>query len=280
MPNHRQRKETMDETLEVNQMDSEESLFDDSTVEEEETGLFDDYEPTSEESTEQPTESAPVGESTEVEPTEIPAFLNIKFNGEEKGLTEDEARTLAQKGMNYDRFYEPIERLARLNNMSVGDYVNQLNETQTHYEVFKEMDSLKEDPKYADLPEDVLEEIATSRVKEIIGQKDRDYAEQAQKEADASNERYQREIDMFFNEYPEFKTKGPDSLDPKVFEYVQKGYTLLEAYNKFQREAVNQSQVEMKAKALQKNEDNRKKSIGNTSNAGGVEADPFLAGLE
>ena len=270
----------MDETLEVKQMDSEESLFDDSTVEEEE-GLFNDYEPTSDVTEENNENAENIGETGgQTAPEEIPAFLNIKFNGEEKGLTEDEARTLAQKGMNYDRFYEPIERLARLNNMSVGDYVNQLNETQTHYEVFKEMDSLKEDPKYADLPEDVLEEIATSRVKEIIGQKDRDYAEQAQKEADASNERYQREIDMFFNEYPEFKTKGPDSLDPKVFEYVQKGYTLLEAYNKFQREAVNQSQVEMKAKALQKNEDNRKKSIGNTTNAGGVEADPFLAGLD
>ena len=266
----------MDE-LEVNQ-NSEESLFDDSETSNSDEGLFDDYEPTSE-ATEETEEN--IGETGgQTAPEEIPAFLNIKFNGEEKGLTEDEARTLAQKGMNYDRFYEPIERLARLNNMSVGDYVNQLNETQEHYEVSKEMDNLREDPKYTDLPDDVLEEIAQSRVKEVLNQKEREYAEQAQKEADASNERYQREIDMFFNEYPEFKTKGPDSLDPKVFEYVQKGYTLLEAYNKFQRDSVNQSQANMRAQAIQKNEDNRKKSLGNISNAGNVDSDPFLAGLD
>ena len=45
-----------------------------------------------------------------------------------------------QKGMNYDRFYEPLERLARMNDMSVGDYINQLNNTQEQYEVEKEKD--------------------------------------------------------------------------------------------------------------------------------------------
>lgn len=269
MPNHRQRKEEMDEELNVNELDSEEGLFDDYVPEETTDGASEEPVESGEESVEQATE--------EEAPT---SFLNIKFNGEEKSLTEEEARTLAQKGMNYDRFYEPIERLARLNNMSVGDYVNQLNETQTQYEVSKEMDNLREDSKYADLPEEVLEEIAQARVKDILGQKDRDYAEQTQREADANNERYEREIEMFMTEYPEYRTKGPDSLDPKVFEYVQKGYTLLEAYNKFQRESVNQSQADMKAKALQKNEENRKKSLGSTSNAGSTESDPFLAGLE
>ena len=265
----------MDETLEVKQMDSEESLFDDSTVEEE-TGLFDDYEPTSEESTEQPAESPAVETAQE----EIPAFLNIKFNGEERSLTEDEARTLAQKGMNYDRFYEPIERLARLNNMSVGDYVNQLNDTQFQYELSKEMDNLREDPKYENVNDEVLEEIARRHVEDQIGERDKYYAEQQKEQADAQNELVQKELDKFFDEYPEFKTKGPDSLDPKVYEYVKKGYTLLEAYNKFQREGVKQSQVEAQAKASQLNENNRKKSLGNTSSAGSADADPFLAGLE
>ena len=125
----------MDETLEINQLDSEEGLFDDYVPEEtaEET--------VSEEPAEEPTtEEAPVEELPK-------SFLNIKFNGEEKSLTEEEARTLAQKGMNYDRFYEPIERLARMNNMSVGDYVNQLNDTQFQYELSKQMDEVREDPK-------------------------------------------------------------------------------------------------------------------------------------
>ena len=258
----------MDE-LEINQLDSEEGLFDDYVPEEtaEETASV-------EEVSDEPAVEEPVVE-------ELPkSFLNIKFNGEEKSLTEEEARTLAQKGMNYDRFYEPIERLARMNNMSVGDYVNQLNDTQFQYEVSKTMDEMREDPKYSDVNDEILEEIAKTRVENLIGERDKYYADQQKEQADAQQEQMKREVDKFFEEYPEFKDKGPDALDPKVYEFIQKGYTLLEAYNKFQRESVKQSQIEAQAKASQLNESNRKKSLGNTSSAGSAESDPFLAGLE
>ena len=256
----------MDETLEINQLDSEE-------------GLFDDYVP--EETTEETVEESTTEEPVEAEPTpeEIPPFLNIKFNGEEKSLTEEEARTLAQKGMNYDRFYEPIERLARMNNMSVGDYVNQLNDTQFQYELSKTMDELREDPKYENVNDEVLEEIAKTRVENLIGERDKYYADQQKEQADAQEEAVKRDVDKFLEEYPEFKDKGPDALDPKVFEYTKKGYTLLEAYNKFQRDSVKQSQIEAQAKASKLNEENKKKSLGSTTNAGSVEADPFLRGF-
>ena len=254
-----------------------------------EEGLFDDYVP--EETTDGAEESVETEETayeTEEESAEITPtpeenvqneFLKVKFNGEERTLTEEEARVLAQKGMNYDRFYEPIERLARMNGMSVGDYVNQLNDTQMEYEVAKEIDSLKEDPRYEDVNEDVLREIAESRVKGSIEKRDTEYANQIQEQADAQQLQVQKEIDKFMEEYPEFKNKGPESLDPKVFQYVQQGYTLLEAYNKFQREMVNQQQMDLKVKASQKNEENRKKSLGNTSNAGNTDDDPFLKGF-
>ena len=257
----------MDETLEINQLDSEE-------------GLFDDYVP--EETTEETVSEEPAEEPTteEAPAEELPkSFLNIKFNGEEKSLTEEEARTLAQKGMNYDRFYEPIERLARMNNMSVGDYVNQLNDTQFQYELSKTMDELREDPKYENVNDEVLEEIAKTRVENLIGERDKYYADQQKEQADAQAEAVKRDVDKFFNEYPEYKDKGPDALNPKVFEYVNKGYTLLEAYNKFQRESVKQSQIEAQAKASKLNEENKKKSLGSTTNAGSTDSDPFLKGL-
>ena len=248
-----------------------------------EEGLFDDYVP--EETTEETAETTETDENITEEsagqtvPEEIPPFLNIKFNGEEKSLTEEEARTLAQKGMNYDRFYEPIERLARMNNMSVGDYVNQLNDTQFQYELSKTMDELREDPKYENVNDEVLEEIAKTRVENLIGERDKYYADQQKEQADAQAEAVKRDVDKFFNEYPEFKDKGPDALNPKVFEYVNKGYTLLEAYNKFQRENVKQSQIEAQAKASKLNEENKKKSLGSTTNAGSTDSDPFLKGL-
>lgn len=257
----------MDE-LEINTLDSEE-------------GLFDDYVP--EETTEsteetEPTETTETVETVE-ETTEPQTFLRVKFNGEEKDLNEEEARSFAQKGMNYDRFYEPIERLARMNNMTVGEYVNQLNNTQVQYEISKEMDSLKGDPKYANIDDDVLEEIATSRVNQNIGDRDRNYQSQVKEQADAQQAQAQKEIDKFMEEYPEFRNKGPEALDPKVFDFVKQGYTLLEAYNKFQRETSNKVQAEAKAKASKLNEDNKKKALGNTSNAGEVEKDAFLSGF-
>lgn len=273
----------MDE-LEINELDSVD-------------GFFDDYEPTSEVS--EPTEeSADTSEPTDVveetayeEPVDgaenAPAteenvqndFLKVKFNGEETALTEEEARVLAQKGMNYDRFYEPLEKLARMNNMSVGDYINQLNDTQVQYEVEKEKDNLRNDPKYENLDDEILDEIAQSRVKDFMGQREKYYADQDKQKADEEQAKAQREIQHFFEEYPEFKDKSPDALDPKVFELVGQGYTLLEAYNKFQRMNVQKSQAEAKAKVSKLNEENKKKSLGNTTNAGSGETDSFMDGF-
>ena len=268
----------MENEVNVNELDSVE-------------GLFDDYEPTSEEpentETEEPVEE-PTNEeeTTETEETETPETetsepygLKVKFNGEERTLTEEEARTLVQKGLNYDRFYEPIERLARMNNMDVGDYVKQLNDTQFSYEVSKEVDNLRSDPKYENVADEVLEELAQSRVRDSMGQRDRSYEDSIKQQADAEQARLQKEVDHFFEEYPEFKDKGPDALDPKVYEFVKQGYTLLEAYNKFQRMNVQKSQAEAKAKVSKLNEENKKKSLGNTTNAGKVESDDFLNGF-
>lgn len=245
------------------------------TVEVESTdeNLFEDVEDTTE-----TTEETPEVETTEPV-VENPFELQVKFNGEERTLNEEDARMYAQKGMNYDRFYEPLERLARMNNMSVGDYINQLNDTQVQYEVEKEKDNLRNDPKYENVSDEVLDEIASARVKDFMGQRDQYYADQTQKEADEQQQRVQREVDHFLEEYPEFKDKGPETLDPKVFEFVKQGYTLLEAYNKFQRMNVAKSQAESKAKASQLNETNRKKSLGDTTNAGGTAEDAFLSGF-
>lgn len=251
------------------------------TVELESENLFEDYEPTSEESTEtveEPTET--VEESSETpEVAETPWELDVKFNGEERILGKDEARVLAQKGMNYDRFYEPLERLARANNMSVGDYVNKLESTQSQYELEQEMDNLRNDPKYENVSDEVLEEIAQSRVKDFNGQREQYYNEQTQKQNDLEQQRVQREVDLFLEEYPEFKDKDPNTLDPKVYDFVRQGYTLLEAYNKFQRLNTAKSQAESKAKVNQLNEANKKKALGNTTNAGSSQEDAFLSGF-
>lgn len=237
---------------ELNQV-TEENVFSDVTEEE---NLFEDVEETPE---------TPETEEVQEEPK---SFLKVKYNGEEQDLNEEDARTFAQKGMNYDKIYNPLEKLAKANGMQVGEYLNQLEATQRQYEVSKEVDRLRQDEKYADLSDEILEEIANSRIDQIITQ-------EAQNEAEAINQdqlQVQREVDMFLKEYPEFQNKGPDSLDPKVYDYVKQGYTLLEAYNKFSRE-------NPKEKAQRQNEENKKRSLGNTTNAGTGSSDDFLSGF-
>ena len=234
----------------------------------EDDNLFEDFESDS-----TPVEEEKSNEEVETVEEETPkSYLRVKYNGEEKDLTEDEARTYAQKGMNYDRFYEPLEKLARMNEMSVDGYLNQLNETQFNYEVAKEMDNMRQDQRYADLSEDILEEIATSRVSENMNLRERNYEEQSQRDADAQTERAQKDLDKFFREYPEFRDKGPNSLDPAVFELCRDGYTLLEAYEKWSRE-------NPQAKVSKLNEENKKKSLGNTTNASSSDVDDFMSGF-
>lgn len=243
-----------------------------------EEDLFDDYE----ETTSEPEET----EETETQETETnvenPFSLNVKYNGEDRSLNEEEARTFAQKGMNYDRIYEPLQRLARMNGLgSVGEYLNMLNDTQVTFEVSKEMENLRNNPRYEGVSDEVLEEIATAKVNENIGNQDRLFEEQQRGEADAEQARVQRDIEIFMNEYPEFRDKGPDALDQRVFDYVKQGYTLLEAYNKYAREEAekNRPTEEAKEKVSKQNEENKKRSLGSTTNAGNVESDDFLSGF-
>jgi len=250
---------------ELNQVPTEEL-----NVSSDDENLFDDYEAdstneTSEESSE--TQEEPTSQESN------PFGLKVTYNGEEQTLNEEDARSFAQKGMNYDKIYEPLERLTRMHGLnSVGELLNMLNDTEIQYQISNEVEAMREDPKYEGVSDEILEEIATAKVNETISQSDRDYQNSIRETADAQNEQIQRDIDKFFNEYPEFRDKGPDTLDPKVFEYVKQGYTLLEAYNKWSKESPQ-------AKASKMNEENKKKSLGNTTNASGSDVDDFMSGF-
>lgn len=237
---------------ELNQV-TEENVFDDVTAEEE--NLFEDEENTNESS------------EGEVKEEEVPkSFLKVKYNGEDQDLNEDDARMYAQKGMNYDKIYEPLEKLAKANNMQVGEYLNQLNATQHEFEVSKEVEKLREDPKYADLSDEILEEIANSHITEFANNQ---LKIQQENENSALEREFARQVDVFKREHPDLE---PDDVDEEVFNLVRQGYTLLEAYNKWEANSA-------KLKAEKQNQENKKRSLGNTTNAGKVESDDFLKGF-
>lgn len=51
-------------------------------------------------------------------------FLEIQYNHEKKGLSREEAATLAQKGMHYEKSYNILERVATLKGISVNEFLN------------------------------------------------------------------------------------------------------------------------------------------------------------
>ena len=57
-------------------------------------------------------------------------FLEIRYNHESKGLTRDEAVTLAQKGMHYEGTYKTLERVAALKGQSVKDFLSGIETAQ------------------------------------------------------------------------------------------------------------------------------------------------------
>lgn len=249
--------------------------------------LFEGYEATDDTPVEEASYESNEPAEAEMEPTAENLFsLKVKYNGEEQDLNEEDARTYAQKGMNYDHLkekydnlYERVNRLATLNGMGVDDYMGRLDNTQFEFMVNKEFKKLKDD--YPNDSDEVLQEIAQRRVNESIDLQKQMVEQELQSEADARQAEVQRSLELFFQEYPEFRDKGPEAVDPKVFEYVQNGYTLLEAYNKWSREQENSNkpQIEARQKASQLNEANKRRSLGNTTNAGSVDTDDFLKGF-
>lgn len=71
------------------------------------------------------TDDSALGGTESAEP-----FLEIKYNHEKRGLSREEAATLAQKGMHYEDTYNAVERLATLKGVSVKEFVSNLESSE------------------------------------------------------------------------------------------------------------------------------------------------------
>ncbi len=216
-------------------------------------------------------------------------FLTVTYNKEKKDLTQEEAVTLAQKGMNYDKLqsqYESVKqkesllneisRLAQLNGMSLEDYVVNLNEVQNEFAISQEVESLKQ--QYPSADEGVLRELAESHIKERNASFEKDAQEKERAKDDARKDEIGRQLDKFAQRYPDL---DPQSLDQDVYRLMSEGYTLLEAYESVEAEkrSIAEKERQTQEKIIRQNEENKKKSLGNLSNSGDVVKDDFLSGF-
>lgn len=271
----------------------------------EEDGLFDDFadedfaEETTDETEEGSSEGTPTSTNTPVADNSNKSaepFMTIKYNSEEKGLSKEEAIAMAQKGMNYDKIntnyttmktefdtikpiYEQFSRLAEDSGMDVASYVQSLQDMQTNYAVSQEVKKLKE--QYPTTDEALLEEIAKKRVADTVNARKQE-AQQAQTntniEQEARKNEIKRQLDVFERRYPNV---NPQELDQKVYDLMNDGLTLLEAYQEVEAEkrAVEAQKQQEREKVEKQNQSNAKKGLGNIGNADDIDVDDFLSGF-
>lgn len=252
-------------------------LFTDEVEETSSDDLFSEEETTEETPSE---EEIPSEESSE----NVAPFLEIKFNKETKGLTQEEAREYAQKGMNYDRLNDKynalndtLDRLARLNNMDVSTFLNSLNDTQIQYEEQLEMDALRE--RYPNAEEELIREMASNTVRERMASQIQRFEDEKNEQLNAQELQVRRDLETLGNEFPDLDFK---TMPEEVFDYVRNdGLNIVSAYYKYlhNQDVQKLSEAESKSKVEAFNETNRKKSLGNLTNAGSSTEDDFLKGF-
>lgn len=94
------------------------------------------------------------------------AFLKIKYNGEEMELSMEEAKNLAQKGMNYDHVYEELAQM-RQRQPAPEKMVQELTRLRTQEAEVKKwqnfFDNHKEVKDFHSLPEEVKSQVAAGQ---------------------------------------------------------------------------------------------------------------------
>jgi hypothetical protein len=202
--------------------------------------------------------------------------FKLKYLGEEREVSKDEAITLAQKGMDYDRVRQkhdeaisendslkeklaPIEELANSQGMTLDQLVEQ-----TAASLLAQREGI-------DMS------IAVGRVRNDMAAKKLEKekaALTAQKtESDNRTARMQADIEAFKAAYPdvyEEAAKGKSPIPQEVWDAVNHGDTLMAAYSRWDRARLQKELAELKTqmeKAQQK-EKNKARSTGPLTSVG------------
>lgn len=222
-------------------------------------------------------ESAEVTNAEDTKPAEViqeqtEPRIKVKYNHEEREITLDEARELAQKGMNYDKLQERlnefqnapelalIRELAEENGMSVSEYVEAVRQS-------REQERLNELIQQ-NIPEEYAKEILENRkFREQMQarEKEREFKEKTETEA-------KEELRAFQEAFPDVK-----EIPQEVWERVNEGTPLKYAYMEYEfKNLKNQVSI------LKQNETNKTKApVGGVSIHGSNETaeDDFLRGF-
>ena len=223
-------------------------------------------------------------EVEETEPSEsTDDFLQIRYNGQDQSLTREQATTLAQKGMNYDKINQKlqealnnpvlkiIESNAKKAGMSVEDYANRMAQYQDSLSIKQIATAFKQ--QNPDVSDAVANQYAGEVFKNRQAQMAREEAERAQQTAQAEQDALVAEVQAFQSRFPDVDI---EKLPNEVIDDINMGTPLMEAYLTYENQ-----QLRNRLTNSQTNARNRNNSVGKVSeNTGkGTGNDPFIQGL-
>ena len=210
-------------------------------------------------------ESQPQPEAQPQGTNEEPAAengLTVKYNGEERILSREEAVQYAQKGMNYDHVYEEmkalredpaiaiINELAEQSGMSREAYIAQIRENQRAQEMKRLVQQ--------GIPEQYAKELMEARKSTMELKRQIEELRDVQQE----QQRAQKQRDMwaeFFRAHPD--VEGYDALPETVKQQIAAGAEPGAAYMAYEN-----AQLKAQLKALRQSNQNRETAPGGIHN--------------
>lgn len=235
------------------------------------TGETEDDDSAEAEEDEKPEDTTPPAEKSDAE------TFTLKVNKEEKTYSREEVISLAQKGADYDRVKEQLEK----SRLSGADLQKQLDDQKEAMDVLAELakESNVDIPKLLDtLRMDMLKsqglsaEVANERLLRMKAEKEntalKATAAQSQ-EKETSADRAQREVADFRKAYPDVELTH--ELMDKLMGDVHGGKSLTEAYRAYEKAqtAAKIADLERQLAAQKQNAENKAASPGSQKDSGG-----------
>lgn len=260
----------------IEAMENGADLFADSVEEEPADTAQEQPEEPTEETTEEPTEE------NEPEDATPKAGIKVKFNHEERELTLEEARELAEKGLALDKTRAELETLKSAREFKILDaYAARNNMTREQYLEFAQRRADEDEAApvvrqlmEAGTPEAVARELALRRLQETRGQARRQQEQQAaqtreeqQRNAEAEKQAGYRALVDYANQ------NGIDlsKLPQEVLRDINAGMKPLEAYLRYEN-----ASLRLERSQREQNEKNKDKNPGRVNDkAPAAVKDPF-----
>ena len=201
--------------------------------------------------------------------------IRIKYNGEEKDITVEEAVTLAQKGMNYDKVMEKLraaenaeelkilDAAARQSGLTRKEYVKRLQSRFAEDAVGAEMKDIK--ARHPGVSDELAKELAEARIKYAR----RETEEREKQEQERLRQEQLRPWQEFRAAYPD--VKDIQSLPEQVLRDIAEGDEPVRAMRKYELcEAKKEIEdLKQRLQIKEKNEHNITKAIGSAASSSG-----------